>query len=120
LQDFFRLFLSFFAYVGGKTLMDKFGILRLLTSFFDFYQKNRDSAPKGAPFDLLNSFMGTREKQGSNKNFSTESSKVNLESPSTLKNGEARAKSTPLQAGMLATLKTHDNFVKRVKEKHGV
>ncbi|MBQ8196962.1 MAG: hypothetical protein IJZ73_02765 [Clostridia bacterium] len=139
--------------------MDKFGILRLLTSFFDFYQKNRDSAPKGMPFDLLNSLpfgkgndikgagnnanntsnnMNNAEKNlnlNLDKNFNPVNSQHNLNSPlSAFEKPYDRARERdiakgnsakyhshlPLQAGMLATLKTHDNFVKRVKEKHGV
>ena len=139
--------------------MDKFGILKLLTSFFDFYQKNRESAPKGMPFDLLNSLpfgknndMNGASNNGNNasnnmncaeknlnlnldKNFNSVNARHNTNSPFTpfakpydraherdisKENSVKHHNGLPLQANMLATLQTHDNFVKRVKEKHGV
>ena len=113
--------------------MDKFGVFKLLTSFFDYYQKNKDTAPKGNIFDLLN-FTNNGVKNGGEGNkagnqyvntptptlTTTSASEQNKSQPLPKLNKPLPKLNKPLQADMLKTLTTHDNFVKRVKEKHGV
>lgn len=87
--------------------MDKFGIFKLLNSFFDFY-KQRSSEQKGdasaSPLSLFSSAQATSNPPTPNfqNQDSSEQNKVNEKKP-------------PLQNGMLFTMKNHDNIVNRVK-----
>ena len=81
--------------------MDKFGIFKLLNSFFNFYEQNKSRANVPPPdekkdiSDLISSLLPTKnEKQPPNQKKS----------------------SAPLQNSMLATMTSHDQFIKRVKQ----
>ncbi len=77
--------------------MDKFGIFKLLNSFFDFYKNNKDDfftadkSEKG----------GCAEKKESSFE---ENKKLNF---------------IPLQSSMLKTMNSHEDFVKRVMRENG-
>ena len=84
--------------------MDKFGIFKLLNSFFNFYEQNKsvssseaDSAP---PINLANIF-GEKPQNNTSQ-----------------KNAPQRATLPPLQSSMLSTINSHDELVKRVKSKN--
>ena len=78
--------------------MDKFGIFKLLNSFYDYYEKNK-SAQKDNPRpqenaknDAFGGFAGTPKQK-----------KATPQQPT-----------APLQNTMIATMTSHDDFVKRV------
>lgn len=79
-------------------LLDKFGIFKLLTSFLGQNGQNSTINTPSSPLDA-NSLLGV---------FSGESPKKDNPLPP-----------PPLQNKMLSTLSSHDDFVKRVKAKHG-
>ena len=79
--------------------MDKFGIFKLLNSFYDYYEKNK-SAPKSAPHTQENAKNDAPAVWSAPKNNG---------------NGPAAPRSAaPLQNTMLSTMSSHDDFVKRV------
>ena len=96
--------------------MDKFGIFKLLNSFLNFCQQNKgdlaqNSVQNKEQFNLAN-LVNSLTKN------STESGKKEVKtSPSTppLINQTA-----PLQQSMLSTMTSHEQFVKRVKEKNKI
>lgn len=79
--------------------MDKFGIFKLLNSFFSFYsnaQKENSNSDKKEELTPLTNILSSLEKKNSPP----------IEKPVT---------PAPLQAQMLSTMRSHDEFVKRVK-----
>ena len=85
--------------------MDKFGIFKLLNSFFNFYEQSKEnSLDNSSPFKVENLFSSPKEKEEKR----TENTK-SLEA--------TNAPPAPLQSYMLYTMSSHDEFVKRVKEK---
>jgi len=83
--------------------MDKFGIFKLLNSFFNFYEQNKgvssskaDSTP---PLNLANLF-GEKPQNAEQK-------------PT-----PQRTAPPPLQSSMLSIINSHDEFVKRVQTKN--
>ena len=86
--------------------MDKFGIFNLLSSFFNFYQQNKQSTENNnEQFNFANALSSL----GKNQDVTTQKEQ----------NIAPKNSSIPLQASMLATMASHDQFVKRVKEKNG-
>ena len=90
--------------------MDKFGIFKLLNSFLQKNSKSNDE--KNANEDNLAntitnifSSLGGEKKNG----FSSQKGETPI---------KKQVETRPLQAGMLATMNSHDAFVKRVKEKN--
>lgn len=79
-------------------LLDKFGIFKLLSSFLGQNGQNSTLKTPSAPLDA-NNFLDL---------LNNSLPKKDLSSPP-----------PPLQSKMLSTLSSHDDFVKRVKEKHG-
>ena len=79
--------------------MDKFGIFKLLNSFFDFYNKNSDktSSPLSS---LFKSATVPTEKENS--------------PPRSENKSPNRTANAPLQQQMLSTMRSHDEVVKRV------
>lgn len=82
--------------------MDKFGIFKLVNSFFDFYKQNSN----GSPLPLINLFGGgenTEKKQTYSSND---------------KNNDQTKNSSPkpLQQQMLETIRSHDKLLERVKK----
>ena len=94
--------------------MDKFGFFNLLNSFFPQNtqtEQKPDQKNANSPDFLTNLFsnLNTQNQPTSSPTQPKESSS----SP------EKQAKPfAPLQQNMLSTMTNHDNFVKRVKEKH--
>ena len=83
--------------------MDKFGIFKLLNSFFNFYEQNKSDSPSEAgdtsPINLANLF-GEKPQNAAQK-------------PT-----PQRTAPPPLQSSMLSTINSHDELVKRVKSKN--
>ena len=87
--------------------MDKFGIFKLLNSFFNFYEQSKEnSTDNSPPFNVENLFSSLKD----NQQKSTENT------PSV---DREKTPLAPLQSSMLYTMSSHDEFVKRVKERHG-
>ncbi|MBQ3219953.1 MAG: hypothetical protein IJB32_05115 [Clostridia bacterium] len=97
--------------------MDKFGIFKLLNSFFNFNNQKDASSPlttaTSSPenSDLLTKLLNSINGGNALKTTAPE----NSESPPQKKAG---AISKPLQAGMLNSMTSHDEFIKRVKQKN--
>ncbi len=96
--------------------MDKFGIFNLLNSFLNF--SNNDTQNKTAQTD-----------NNSDKNSPSFKDLLSVLSPSLnnenkeqhpIKKDGKKLSSPPLQLGMLNTLKSHDDFIKRVKQNNKV
>ena len=86
--------------------MDKFGIFNLLSSFFNFYQQNKQSQDGSSEqFNFVNALSSL----GKTQDTTTQKEQ----------NTQPKNNHIPLQASMLATMTSHDQFVKRVKEKNG-
>lgn len=115
--------------------MNNFDLFKLLGGLFDFYQKNssKNSPPQSgetsdketpnsqenqskttSPFGLENLFSGlfNGNSESQNQNASTERSNAKRTAPP-----QNSAAPLPLQAQMLSTMRSHDQIVKRVKEK---
>lgn len=76
--------------------MDKFGIFKLLNSFFDFYKNNKDN------------FFTTNKPEN-------DANTVKTHEPLPAKN---TSNFLPLQTSMLKTIRSHEDFVKRVMQKN--
>ena len=89
--------------------MDKFGIFNLLNSFFNFNSENNEN-------NLSSSDLKKDDKKD---DFSVDSFISAIKD-----NGFATKKEdvpinfTPLQNNMISTMKSHDEFIRRVKEKN--
>ena len=85
--------------------MDKFGIFKLLSSFYDFYQKNKT------------------DKKGERNQNDSPTFPLNLDFLSTKSNQTNKPNNTPktnnpsLYLSMVNTISSHDKIVKRVTEK---
>ncbi|MBE7089287.1 MAG: hypothetical protein E7362_00615 [Clostridiales bacterium] len=98
--------------------MDKFGIFKLLSSFMDFYSKNKNtnsntensnSSPSLNLSNVLSSLFGKDNSQSQ----PLENSQVPQKQKTSTQEVTAKP---PLQNKMLAVMTSHDNFVKRVKK----
>ena len=97
--------------------MDKFGIFKLLNSFLTFLgQKQSDSTQNSA---------WQNDKQTSNSNTSDVVSNLikslsNNSQPQQQPTSETKNVKTiaPLQVNMLKTMNSHDEFIRRVKQKN--
>ncbi len=78
--------------------MDKFGIFKLLNSFYDFYSKNKGGNSQPSPFENV-------EKVENQNEFSPNENKTNA----------PQKKNVPLQNSMLSTMRNHDEILRRVK-----
>ena len=95
--------------------MDKFGIFKLLNSFLNLYEQNKSSSGNSSENNVLSNLLSSLAPQN------------NLEKPnnfkpvekmsSTATNTSTKKSLPPLQNSMLATMTSHDEFVKRVKQK---
>lgn len=80
--------------------MDKFGIFKLLNSFYNFYENNKNSFP---PTDKENNTA----------------SPLSFLVPKPVRSEpekEKRPSPTPLQINMLSTINSHDAIVRRVQK----
>ena len=87
--------------------MDKFGIFKLLNSFFNFYEQSKENSLDLSPPLSVENLLST---PSNNQVKSTEKTQAPEQNKAPL---------PPLQSSMLYTMTNHDEFVKRVKEKHG-
>ena len=105
--------------------MDKFGIFKLLNSFF---QLNGQQKEQNTPESKQNGTSIGDILSALNSGFS---SLKNTSSPTPPNNTEKQTVKTnvnktnnnshpPLQASMLSVMNSHDDFIKRVKQKHKV
>ena len=96
--------------------MDKFGIFKLLNSFFNFYEQNKSTSPqeKSQTQKEVSEFLNALCSKNT-KNLPLK------DQTQTKQNNTAKSDqpfSPPLQSAMLATMYSHEQFVKRVKEKN--
>ena len=91
--------------------MDKFGIFKLLNSFFNLNtQKNPDTQSESASKSLDTNDLLTKLLSGINNN-------QNNTAPTPPNPKPQQKPSPPLQSDMLRTMHSHDEFIKRVKQK---
>ena len=91
--------------------MDKFGIFKLLNSFYNFYQKHKESAPS----DKTVGANASENSSGSfNFPFFGEQAQKKDDNSKVTSNASNAAIKVPLQRSMLSTMSSHDDFVKRV------
>lgn len=94
--------------------MDKFGIFKLLNSFFNFYEQSKSTSStqenkhSGGFSDFLSAF-NSQQNQTTTQN-------VNATNPAEKKTAERVL--PPLQTSMLSTMNSHDEFIKRVKNRN--
>lgn len=87
--------------------MDKFGIFKLLNSFFNFYEQNKTS--DGAHKNDSENSIG--------KLFSVFQPTASPTPPKNARSSaEKRASLPPLQASMLDVMSSHDRFINRVRK----
>ena len=88
--------------------MDKFGIFKLLNSFFSLSGQNGGQSSEQSQTDNINfDALLNAVKSGQEKNANQRSAEKITVAPH-----------PPLQSGMLNTMTAHDAFIKRVKEKN--
>lgn len=89
--------------------MDKFGIFKLLNSFLSPSANNKTDGEKenSANGDILKSLISSLSSNNSDKK---DTAPVAPKPPT--------KPTVPLQSGMLYTMNSHDEFIKRVKQKH--
>ncbi len=93
--------------------MDKFGIFNLLNSFFPLNsQKNENPTANSTTSGLANNLLSSLGKNLLSSNSWQNSEQVKP------KENQKQAVPLPLQKSMLLTINSHDEIVKRVKEKH--
>lgn len=102
--------------------MDKFGIFNLLNSFLGFANEKKESengvSPRGD-----SGFSGSSGFSGAENSVNARTFK-NGEVNASRKNGQSadsaaeKPEFLPLQQGMLSVMRSHDEFVKRVREKN--
>lgn len=102
--------------------MDKFGIFKLLNSFLSFYgqksapQQNSPEPEKNDGNNILNTLLkslnGNANAKVEPQNNASLPSSAKPPSPATLHT------QSPLQADMLKTMVSHEEFIRRVKEKN--
>ncbi len=105
--------------------MDKFGIFNLLNSFLGFANEKRESengvSPRGD--SGFSGASGSSGFSGAENSVNARASK-NGEANAARKNGQSadsaaeKPEFLPLQQGMLSVMRSHDEFVKRVREKN--
>lgn len=88
--------------------MDKFGIFKLINSFFNFCeqnksQKNENNRQENNGLNGILSALMPKESPAQQQKESKEQPPKNF---------------APLQSSMLSTMNSHDQFIKRVKEKN--
>ncbi len=94
--------------------MDKFGIFNLLNSFFPLTnQKNQESTAENSASSFASNLVSSL-----GKTLFSQTSAPQKNQPNTEKENPNQLPPLPLQQNMLLTINSHDEFVKRVKEKH--
>lgn len=90
--------------------MDKFGIFSVLNSFFNFYEKNKGD------FEQFKSGKTASEKENSSQTSTTSPPNANASKT----NEKVITANAPLQQGMIKTMCSHDEFVKRVQNRNNL
>ena len=99
--------------------MDKFGIFNLLNSFLNLNSSSNTEKAQSSPTEnqtgqgLLDNILSIFNQKNSNKPQADDSSAKSKSTSNSITQNQA----LPLQHGMLKTITTHDEFVKRVKNK---
>lgn len=91
--------------------MDKFGIFKLLNSFFNFYEQNK---PQSSNSNNTNNILSNLL---SSINSQTPPQKSDATQNQTKPEKSAKVL-PPLQNSMLGVINSHDELVKRVKQKN--
>ncbi|MBQ8427325.1 MAG: hypothetical protein IJX16_06180 [Clostridia bacterium] len=95
--------------------MDKFGIFKLLNSFFNLYgqkppeEKANSSTDSGQSSSVFSDLL---------KSLSSKAPANNTDKNSTKNSDGVKSSFMPLQADMIKTMNSHDEFIKRVKQKN--
>ena len=96
--------------------MDKFGIFKLLNSFLTFCQQNKG--------DFTQNSVQNKEKFNFSNLVSSLTKKGEKESKEELSPTPSKppltTQTAPLQQSMLSTMTSHEQFVKRVKERNKI
>ena len=96
--------------------MDKFGIFNLLNSFFSLNpQNNEQSSTSNNGVGLASSLISSI-----GKNFLQQSTSPNKTEPKAVEESPKQNVPLPLQQNMLLTINSHDEFVKRVNQRHNL
>jgi hypothetical protein len=91
--------------------MDKFGIFKLLNSFLNFLgQKQSSSTPDFSTQNTSDVVSNLLKSLGTNNSQNQQ--------PATNENKMEKSTARPLQADMLKTMNSHDEFIRRVKQKN--
>lgn len=91
--------------------MDKFGIFNLLNSFLGLYDKSQNASQKD----------NDTQPTVSSAAVSAPKNEPTAPQSASQKNTHSTSRAAPpLQAGMLTVMRSHDEFIKRVKEKNKV
>ena len=86
--------------------MDKFGVFRLLTSFYDYYMKNKaKSNDSGGVTDIGNVFKNLSKKETVQNPVPN---KTDGKTAPTVKDA------APLKTTLLSAMQNHDRFIERV------
>ncbi len=97
--------------------MDKFGIFNLLNSFLNFSNSTgteKETSPTPQNAQKSGNILSTLTEL-LNKNALGNSSQ---NTPAPAKNIQAETPPLPLQSQMISTMNSHDDFIKRVKDKN--
>ena len=105
--------------------MDKFGIFNLLNSFLGFANQKNESengaSPRGdsgfSGSTNFPNFSGT-ESSANNHPFKNGEAGTARKSGQSSDSAADKPEFLPLQQGMLSVMRSHDEFVKRVREKN--
>mgnify|MGYP003292175421 CR=1 FL=1 len=100
--------------------MDKFGIFNLINSFLNFSNANQGENSPSTSFEKQPSSNNILSALTEliNKNSTASGTSQTPPSPAPKNQKEVSAPPLPLQSQMLSTMNSHDDFVKRVKEKN--
>ena len=93
--------------------MDKFGIFKLLSSFLNSYQTN-SSGEKTNTANQNGNVLETLVKSFTSQTDKNTKGSLSEQKPQPV---QEQKPYLPLQAGMLSTMRSHDEFIKRVREK---
>ena len=95
--------------------MDKFGIFKFISSLLEFYKNNPPENKENSTLSNGENFLSSLLKP-KNEETSKESQ------PKTIKPQQKQPGLSflPLQEGMLKTMTSHDDFVKRVRDKYKI
>ena len=99
--------------------MDKFGIFKLLNWFFSLSGQNTsNNANDGTGENKQGAFDFSKLLTSLNNNSNNNSPEEKNPNTKTKNDGKKQANFMPLQKSMLNTMNSHDEFIKRVKEKN--